>query len=109
MVASRDLVLLAVVLNCSQCLGVGSLVEVSQVRDDYMTCQLHWSCKITPLLLYFSPMLQLLLVWLPLCDQAHADVCHSCLLFDPSGPGDSSLWWCVGRGQCTQVNSGFCS
>lgn len=26
------------------------------------------------------------------------------LLFDPSRPGDGSLWCCVGRGQCTQVN-----
>lgn len=34
--SSHDLVLLAVVLNCSQCLDVGSLVEDSQVRDDYM-------------------------------------------------------------------------
>lgn len=44
-VASRDLVPLAVVLNCSKWLIVGSLVEVSEVRDDYMTCQLHCSAK----------------------------------------------------------------
>lgn len=68
------------------------------------TCQLHCSCKIPPLLLYFSPVLQFLLVGLPLCDQACADVCHSCLLCDPSRPDDGSPWCCVGRGQCTQEN-----
>lgn len=34
-----------------------------------------------------------------MCDQAHAD--YSLIR---SRPGGGSLWCCVGRGQCTQVN-----
>ena len=77
-------------------------MEVAEVGDNYMTCQLHCSCKIPPLLLHFSPVSQFLLVWLPLHEQAHADV--TVVYSDPSRPGDGSLCCCVGKGQCSQVN-----